>query len=99
MSTDELSICGYCCTGKPLSARRPTSTMTRLTTSANTGCLMNTSVKERMAVLLSVLLRRGGGSGLGRLHFDAFTQLEGAGGGELLARLQPFQHDHRLPEG
>src|SRR5262245_5884115 len=48
MITDELSIFGYCCTGRVVSARQPTSKITRLTTTASTGCLINTSVKERM---------------------------------------------------
>src|SRR5262245_34652368 len=48
MITDELSIFGYCCTGRVVSARQPTSRITRLTTIASTGCLINTSVKERM---------------------------------------------------
>ncbi len=46
--TDELSIFGYCCTGRLVSARQPTSTITRLTTTARTGCRMKMSVKERM---------------------------------------------------
>src|SRR5437762_14170844 len=39
---------GYCCTGSVVIARHPTSTITRFTTTARTGCLMNVSVKERM---------------------------------------------------
>ncbi len=46
MMTDELSIFGYCCTGSVDSARQPTSTITRLTTTASTGWRMKTS-RER----------------------------------------------------
>ena len=48
MITDELSIFGYCCNGRVVSARQPASTITRLTTTASTGCLMKMSVNERM---------------------------------------------------
>ena len=50
MMTDELSIFGYCCTGKVVSARHPTRTITRLTTTASTGCLMKISVNERICM-------------------------------------------------
>src|SRR5690606_7464026 len=40
---------GYCCTGSDIKARAPTSTMTRMTTNARTGCLMKISVKARMS--------------------------------------------------
>ena len=49
MTTEELSICGYCCTGSVVAARQPTRTMTRLTTTASTGWRMKMSVIERMA--------------------------------------------------
>src|SRR5215213_6410620 len=46
MTIDELSSWGYCCTGRPDNARQPTSTSTRFTTIARTGCLMKTSVND-----------------------------------------------------
>ena len=39
---------GNCCTGSVVSARTPTSTITRFTTIASTGCLMKMSVNARM---------------------------------------------------
>ena len=51
MTIDELSIFGYCCTGRVVSA--PTDEHDDgLITTANTGCLIKTSVKERMVVPL-----------------------------------------------
>src|SRR5690349_21312648 len=82
MTTDELSICGYCWTGSPLRARAPTSSSTRLTTSASTGCLMNTSVNDRIAAL----------------HAQALAQLERSRSRDLLPRLEPREHDHGLTE-
>jgi hypothetical protein len=49
MRIEDCSILGYCWTGRLLRARQPTRTITRLTTTARTGCLMKMSVKERMS--------------------------------------------------
>src|SRR5688500_7153852 len=46
MTTDVLSICGYCCTGNARSARQPTIRIATLTTIARTGWRMNTSVND-----------------------------------------------------
>src|SRR5687768_2847243 len=54
MMTDELSTLGNCCTGSVNNARAPTSTITRLTTIAMTGCLMKMSVNARMFFSLAV---------------------------------------------
>src|SRR6266705_1535466 len=87
ISTEELSILGYCCTGRVVMARHPTSTITRFTTTARTGCLMKVSVTERMN---SVPLTR-------RIARDqhSLAQLEGPRGGDLLARGETAQ-DHDL---
>src|SRR5215213_465628 len=87
MTTEELSILGYCCTGSVVSARHPINTMTRLTTIARTGCLMKMSVNDfRMvgspsasADALGLRLRVGNGDE------DGVAQLERAGGGDALA--------------
>src|SRR5688500_13234041 len=97
MTTDELSICGYCCTGSELKARSPTSTSTRFTTNASTGCLMKISVKDRMAAL-PLLGRRRRGRGLQCLHSHAFAQLERARRCEPLPHLDSAEHDHRLTQ-
>src|SRR5258705_7804571 len=87
MTTDELSILGYCCTGSVVSARHPISTMTRLTTIARTGCLMKMSVNDfRMMSSPSA-----GADSIGRLGFgdgdeDGVAQLERARGGDAFAR-------------
>src|SRR5690349_1647923 len=91
MMIEELSICGYCCTGSAEIARQPTSTSTTLTTIARTGCLMKMSVMERMASTAAARESR-------RLacHRDehGVTQLERARHRNLLAGLQPFlDHD------
>src|SRR6187549_2532669 len=87
MTTDELSILGYCCTGSVVSARHPISTMTRLTTIARTGCLMKMSVNDfRMvgspsASADAIGLRLGFGDG----NEHRVAQLERAGGGDAFA--------------
>ena len=57
MITDELSIFGYCCNGRVVSARHPASTITRFTTTASTGCLMKMSVNDRMRMSFSCYFR------------------------------------------
>src|SRR6187401_3145924 len=93
MSTDELSIFGYCCTGREDSARHPIRTMTRLTTIASTGCLMNKSVNEARSgragggvrSASTVRPRLGRRAGLRDDDEDAFTELERARRGDRLA--------------
>src|SRR5918992_1718806 len=105
MMTEELSICGYCCTGRLVSARQPTRTMTRFTTAARTGCRMKMSVNDFMKSLHSFraagLLGRVRAGGLGGVRTggllgrvgdrdqDRLAQLERARGGDLLASLDP----------
>src|SRR5688500_59414 len=88
MMTDELSICGYCWTGRLVSARQPTRTMTRLTTAARTGCRMKMSVNDFMKSVES--FRAGGLLGrVGDRDQGGLAQLERARGGDPLARLDP----------
>src|SRR2546421_7777701 len=83
---------GYCCTGSVVSARQPTSTITRLTTAARTGCLMNVSVKERMSGFRLAC-------GVARDQ-HGFAQLEGPRRGDLLAGGETTQnHDLVLEHG
>src|SRR5215204_2879005 len=97
MTTDELSILGYCCTGSVVSARHPISTMTRLTTIARTGCLMKMSVNDfRMvgspsagADAIGLQLWLGDGDE------DGVAQLERTGGGDALADGETID-DHDL---
>src|SRR5436190_3603470 len=87
MTTDELSILGYGCTGSVVSARHPISTTTRLTTIARTGCLMKMWVNDfRMmdspsagADAIDLRLRLGDGDE------DGVAQLGRAGRGDALA--------------
>src|SRR5262245_46924458 len=98
MRTEELSIFGYCCTGSVVSARQPTSTMTRLTTAARTGCLMKTSVKERMGFASA---RRVRGLWLRLLRHDdedSLAQLERARGRDLLADREAGDDEHLVSE-
>src|SRR5687768_7381176 len=88
MMTDELSICGYCCTGRLVNARQPTRTRTRLTTTARTGCRMKMSVIDFMRSLRSFRAGRLLGR-VGDRDQRGFAQLEGARGGDLLAGLDP----------
>src|SRR5262245_60948195 len=85
MTTDELSIRGYCCTGSDDNALHPARRMTRLTTTARTGCLMKMSVIERMSVLPAAHDRDERG----------LAKLERAGRRDLLARREPTM-DHDL---
>src|SRR5688572_14998121 len=87
MTTDELSILGYCCTGSVVSARQPISTMTRLTTIARTGCLMKMSVNAlRMVGSPSADADALGLRGrIGHGDERRVAQLERAGGGDALA--------------
>src|SRR5688572_460190 len=101
MMTDELSICGYCCTGRFDAARQPTSRMTRLTTSARTGCLMKTSVNRRLPVSVGPGELSPGASALcmtrilgGDGDQGALAQLERAGRRHRLARLQARDDQH-----
>src|SRR5690348_7434723 len=57
MVTTAFSVFGYWFTGSPKTDRRPSTTMSRLTTSARTGFLMKISVK--FMPLASLFLRRG----------------------------------------
>src|SRR5262249_29988168 len=107
MTTDELSILGYCWTGSVVSARQPTSTIARLTTIASTGWRMKTSVNERIgwflvgcggrrrSVVLTVRGRRGVGPGVGLDLGDGdrhgLEQLERPGGRHLFAGGEAFQ--------
>src|SRR5689334_12736752 len=102
MTTEELSIFGYCCTGSVDSARQPTRTRTRFTTIASTGCRMKTSVKEeregmaRVSVLASACMHGLRDDGcVGDRHQRRLAQLERARGGNLLARRQAIE-DHDL---
>src|SRR5690554_2317141 len=97
MTIDELSMSGYCCTGSLDRARHPTSTMTRLTTTARTGCLMNVSVNGRIG---SPRVQGGGDARVGNADQRGLAQLEGAGRRDPLAGLEPGQDadlvaDHR----
>src|SRR5688572_31316910 len=105
MTTDELSSCGYCCTGRALMARQPISTITRLTTIARTGWRMKTSVIERMRCLRPARSAGGQlGRGLGRRCCGSgrdqrgIAQLEGAGRGDLLTGLEAGFDQHFAPE-
>ena len=87
MITDELSMLGNCWTGSVVSARTPTSTITRFTTAASTGCLMKMSVNDFIESTWS------GSAAVGCDGFGfrndrdqhCIAQLERAGGGDLLA--------------
>src|SRR5512143_549423 len=95
ITTEELSILGYCWTGSPLSERQPTRRMTRLTTIARTGCLMKMSVKDRTGFSwTSVEPGRGGDRGGLALH--RLAQLEGPRGRDLLARREPLEDQSRV---
>src|SRR5262250_1584504 len=99
MTTEELSIWGYCCTGRLESARHPTSTITRLTTMARTGCLMKMSVNERIPGSLSIAFRFWNSAGLGgigrrrrALDPDRLAELEGAARRHLIAGLEAAEN-------
>src|SRR5690606_39768521 len=97
MTIDELSMSGYCCTGSLDRARQPTSTMTRLTTIARTGCLMKVSVNGRIG---SPRVQGGGDARVGDADQRRLAQLERAGRRDLLAGFEPGQDpdlvaDHR----
>src|SRR5690606_19045347 len=97
MTIDELSMSGYCCTGSLDSARHPTSTMTRLTTMARTGCLMKVSVNGRIG---SPRVQCGDRARAGNADQRGLAQLERAGRRDPLAGLEPGEDadlvaDHR----
>src|SRR3712207_1872843 len=107
MMTEELSSCGYCCTGRAASARQPMSTITKLTTTASTGCLIKMSVNEPMFTSSWLALLK-----VGRLpdpardargvvcdrHKSCVVQLERSRSGHLLARGEPRVNEHLLAD-
>src|SRR4051812_10609630 len=99
MTTEELSIFGYCCTGSVVSARQPISTMTRLTTMARTGCLMKMSVNDFRMAGISVSAGADALGLRGRWPGDrdehGVAQLERARGGDPLSGGEPVD-DHDL---
>src|SRR3984957_2183916 len=93
-----LSSLGYCRIGSVISERAPTRSMSRLTTSDSTGRRMKMSVKNIRRKLLAragSMHRHGGGRGQrisGRRDRCAVDQLELAGGGDAVARLEARKH-------
>src|SRR5215203_4004015 len=102
MTTDELSMLGNCCTGRLDSARMPTITSARLTTIARTGCLMKTSVKERMVGAPRSAeadgLRAGAARRIGHRHEHRLAQLERPRGRDALAGREAVEHDHLVAD-
>src|SRR5258708_22572656 len=90
-----LSSLGYCRIGSVVSARSPTSRMSRLTTSESTGRRIKMSVKDTKAppALFDGSVGRHGGRrrqrvGAGNGDRGAVVELDLAGGGDAVARLE-----------
>src|SRR6266480_6429878 len=94
MTTEELSIFGYCCTGSEVTVRHPTSRIARFTTIARTGCLMNVSVMERMRMAPTRLAK--GIAGDGDQH--RFAQLEGTGRRDALPGCETAENEHLVAD-
>src|SRR3982074_3110646 len=100
-----LSSLGYWRSGSVVSARSPTSRMSRLTTSESTGRRMKMSVKDTRrppSVRQRSVGRHGGRRrqrvGGGEGDRGAVGELDLARGGDTVARLQPFEDGHHVVE-